>query len=234
MTFVTMFLPILYILPEELILKDFSSSEKVGYVLFVSFVLISIAKLFRSDVYRVIYKSNFKIKNVNVFLKENFTLSRPEVFILIFNFFISSGLILYILFDFPQVSFNQQFLFVILGSLLLFLFSLSRIVFASVLFGAYKTLRQLVFFRIIGAQYLGVIYMVIVAFWLFTNQSNDSFLIVFVVVTVLEYFVRVLKSVISVLQKKVSWYYIILYFCTIEILPFVFLMYYLQGVFELD
>lgn len=234
MTFLKIFSPVLYILPEELTLRDFSSSEKVGYVLFVSFVLISIAKLFRSDVYRVIYKSNFKIKNVNVFLKENFTLSRPEVFILIFNFFISSGLILYILFDFPKVSFNQQFLFVILGSLLLFLFSLSRIVFASVLFGAYKTLRQLVFFRIIGAQYLGVIYMVIVAFWLFTNQSNDSFLIVFVVVTVLEYFVRVLKSVISVLQKKVSWYYIILYFCTIEILPFVFLMYYLQGVFELD
>jgi len=229
-----MFLPELYILPEELSLRDFSTSAIVGYGFFASFALISIAKLFRSDVYRMLFLSSFKVKSVDTFLKENFTLKSPESFILILNFFVSSSLILYILFDFPTVDLSQQFLFVIITPISLFIFSIVAVLFPSILFGEYKTIRQLMFFRIIGVQYLGIVFMILGVLWLLTNQSIDSFFVVVVVVTAIEFFIRVLKGLISVLQKKVPWYYIILYFCTLEILPFVIILYYLQGAFKLD
>lgn len=228
MMFLALLLPKLYILPEELTPRDFSNSAIIGYGLFASFVFIAIAKLFKSDVYRMLFFSNFKVKSINVFLKENYALNRPESFLLILNFFVSSGLILYILLDFPTPELNPAFLSVLLFPISLFFFSILSIVFASLLFGEYRTIQQLMFFRIIGVQYLGILYMIIGVVWLFTNQSIHTFLLVVVIVTLLEFFLRILKGVISVLQKNIPWYYIILYFCTLETLPLMVLFYYIK------
>ncbi len=228
MTFLILFFSNLYIVPEELTPRDFSTSAIIGYGLFTSFVFIAVAKLFKSDVYRMLFFSNFKIKTINVFLKENYALNRPESFLLILNFFVSSGLILYILFDFPEVGLNPKFLFVVLFPISLFFFSVFTILFASLLFGEYRTVRQLMFFRVIGVQHLGILFMLLGVIWLFTNQSIHTFLLVVVVVTVLEFLLRIMKGVLSVLQKKTPWYYIILYFCTLETLPLMVLFYYIK------
>jgi len=228
MMFLTLLLPKLYILPEELTPRDFSTSSIIGYGLFASFVFIAMAKLFKTDIYRMLFISNFKVKNINVFLKENYALNRPESIFLVFNYFISSGLILYILFDFPEIGLNPKSLFIILFPIFLFLFSILSIVFSSILFGEFRTIRQLIFFRIIGVQHLGILFMLTGVVWLFTNQSTHTFLLVVVIVTVLEFLLRIIKGVISVLQKNVPWYYIILYFCTLETLPLMVLFYYIK------
>ncbi len=227
MTLLTNFFP-LYILPEELTLRDFSTSAIIGYGLFASFVFIAVAKLFKSDIFEMLFYSNFKVKNINVFLKENYALNRPESFLLIINFFVSSTLILYILLDFPETGMNLKFLFSVFFPIGLFFFSVLVILVTSLLFGEYKTIQQLMFFRILGVQLLGIIFMILGLTWLLSNQSFESFLLAVVIVTILEFLVRVLKGGTSVLQKNIPWYYIILYFCTLEILPLIILFYYIK------
>ncbi len=219
----------LYILPEELTLRDFSTSAIIGYGLFVSFVFISVAKLFKSDLYKMLFLSNFKIKNIDIFLKENYSLNRPESLFLALNFFVSISLILYILFDFPKFGVNFNFLFVIFFPLLFIIFSLLSVLLTAILFGEYKMIHQLLFFRILGLQFIGIIYMIIVGMWLFTNQSTHTFILAAVIVTIIEFVVRIFKSWVSVLQKNVPWYYIILYFCTLEILPLMILYHFIKG-----
>ncbi len=229
MIFSAQFSFLLYIIPEELTPRDFSTSSVVGYGFFMAFVLIAFAKLLKSDLYLKLLASFLKVKGINQFLKENLVLNRIESLLLLLNFFLSGSLILYIAFGFPSASFSIEFILTLLLPVLVFVYPMMTTLFSSVLFGEYSTLRQLFFFRIIGVQLLGVFFLLLGVFWVFSNFSYDSFVVVVVIVTVLEFLTRAFKSILSVLHKKVPWYYIILYFCTLEILPWVVLLFYLKG-----
>lgn len=55
--------------------------------------------------------------------------------------------------------------------------------------------------------------------WLLNSQWNEQFSILAVIVFSLLYIIRLIKVVSFAFQENISWYYIILYLCTLEIFP---------------
>jgi uncharacterized membrane protein (UPF0136 family) len=77
--------------------------------------------------------------------------------------------------------------------------------------------------KIVGAQFLGLIYFFCAVLWLFNSGQGTVFAQLALTLFFAESIFRVIKSVNLVLKRGVSWYYIILYFCTLEILPLLML-----------
>lgn len=59
--------------------------------------------------------------------------------------------------------------------------------------------------------------------WIFNYQWNVYFKILIIGVFVVFYFVRILLSLVKSFKHSVRWYYLILYFCAFEMLPYAFL-----------
>jgi uncharacterized membrane protein (UPF0136 family) len=86
--------------------------------------------------------------------------------------------------------------------------------------------------KIIGAQFLGLVYFLCAVLWLFISGQGVMFAQLALFLFFAETGFRVLKSIILVLKQGISWYYIILYLCTLEILPL--LMIYFTLVKDLE
>ena len=55
--------------------------------------------------------------------------------------------------------------------------------------------------------------------WLLNSQWNVQFSILALIVFSILYIIRVIKTISFAFQEKISWYYIILYLCTLEFFP---------------
>jgi hypothetical protein len=80
--------------------------------------------------------------------------------------------------------------------------------------------------KVLGAQTLGLFYFIYALVWVLNSSYHEALLSLIVWTFVLESVLRLIKSVKTVYGHGVSWYYIILYLCTLEILPFFVLFYF--------
>jgi hypothetical protein len=69
------------------------------------------------------------------------------------------------------------------------------------------------------AQFSGLLFSVIGLFWIMSPGADKLFLSLFLAVISLKVLSRLLKNSMAVLGNGVRWYYIMLYLCTLEILP---------------
>ena len=232
MTISSILFPVLSVIPDELILRDFSVSKIIGLGLFISFILIAVSKLIRSDVFSTLLIANGKISSINQYIHESHPINKGDSIVLLTNYFLSFSLILLILFQFPSVENIEHFLLVFFTPICLLLFSLVSVYLVSALTGEYKSLLQLIQFRIIGVQYLGLAFFALGMVWTLTDMSLNTLLLISILILGLEFVVRSFKSIVSIFQLKFSWYYIILYFCTLEILPLVVIFYFFIEEFQ--
>lgn len=72
---------------------------------------------------------------------------------------------------------------------------------------------------LIGLQLNGLIYTLIALIWILNPQWSYGLMMLFTVLLFLFAVARIIKNSYLVLTEGVAWYYIILYFCTLEILP---------------
>jgi hypothetical protein len=75
-------------------------------------------------------------------------------------------------------------------------------------------------------QFFGLFLSLFSLLWIMNPEFNTVYVVIFGLLLVLQYFMRVLKNTIAILINGVPWYYLILYFCTLEILPFYSTYYY--------
>lgn len=59
--------------------------------------------------------------------------------------------------------------------------------------------------------------------WIFNYQWNIYFKMLIIGLFIIFYFVRILLSLVKSFKHSVRWYYLILYFCAFEMLPYAFL-----------
>lgn len=69
----------------------------------------------------------------------------------------------------------------------------------------------------------GFIYLALAFFWILNQEHGTFFIDFFVLVFALLFLWRVIKGIRSALQLRYKWYYLILYLCTLEILPLLIL-----------
>ncbi|MDG1331556.1 MAG: DUF4271 domain-containing protein [Crocinitomicaceae bacterium] len=207
------------VIPNELVPRFESLEWFMGYVLFFAFITLAIARFAKASIYESLVLANGKFQGVVSFVRETMPLGKPSSLLLLLNYGLSAGAICYLYLqntDSIQLS-NNAFAFLIpIGILAWNLLSFQLTYWLTGSSGVFEAPMTL---KIIGAQFLGLIYFFCAVFWLFVSGQGIMFAQLALILFFAESVFRIVKSVNLVLKRGVSWYYIILYFCTLEILP---------------
>lgn len=100
------------------------------------------------------------------------------------------------------------------------------ILFTSWITGEWNQIKDLFFQHIIGVQAVSIIYFAIALVWFLNPSFRVELFYTFIIVSLIHLAIRWIKGIIVSFLKGIPIYYIILYFCTLEILP-IFVGYYI-------
>ena len=217
---------ILAAIPDELTLRESLLTPAVGLGLFAAFLLISLAKLLKTDIFVSLLVSNTKVQSLQAYIRESHPLNKGGSILLLINYLLSFSLVLYIISGFSRIEMNNELLLIGLIPLGLLLWSLGSMFVLGLITGERQVFTEPLAMKIVGTQALGVLYFVIALILSLHSFGERFFLSVVFWAFIVETGVRLFKSIRVVYLHGVSWYYIILYFCTLEILP-LFVAYYL-------
>ncbi len=214
-------------IPIELTVREHPITLFVGLSMFAAFVLIALAKLIQPDAYRALMQSFFKGKQLYAFIKESFPVLKGGSILLIVNYLLSFTLLLYFVLSLPPFDASLELFFIVLIPIGVFLFGIGSLFLGFLLSGEREAFITPVLMKINGAQLLGVYSAILVFLWTlgFINQVVFIELCFWGIIS--ESIVRIMRSFVFVLTIGVSWYYIIIYLCTLEILPLLVMCYFL-------
>lgn len=207
-------------IPIELTARFTSTEWVAGIFLFGGFVCIAIANLLQSNVYSSLLIANFKFQGVSNFVRESLPLDKMGAMLLFVNYWIAGSAITYLLVKNGLIVTSTHPNLLIFGVpfiyLLWHLFSLAGV---GWLTGEYNSVRELIVVKLISTQLLGVIFFVSALVWILNARYGVAIVNVLIWVMIIESVLRWIKSILLIFRRGVAWYYIILYFCTLEILP---------------
>ena len=215
--------------PGELIYREAPINIIIVVGLFLSFLFLSIARLVKTDVYFLMLKSFIKIKGLRLHIRDVYPVNKGDSIFLVFNYIVSSITILLIFFD--TLSNQNGIYYLILIPFILFFLPIGFMYLVSILSGENFFLLELVVMKVVGAQFLGLFYFVFTLFFVLIPFPEEFLLKLILISFFIENTYRLFKSFVIVYTQGVSFYYIILYFCTLEILPYVIGYYFISGYF---
>jgi hypothetical protein len=201
----------------ELIPRYSNGSTLLVVLLFLCVVFVALARLVQQSIVSISIQNSFFFAT-----KENQTGNgvRPNKLsriLLSLQFVVISSMFVYWFFvkDNP----NNHFLFFVLMPVGYLLYQLVISFLAGNLTGQKKIAREEIYFTLALYSVLGLL--LLLEFFLFYFQSGPQATAIKIVVITYLLFLgfRIVRSVFLGLSLKVSWYYIILYFWTLEILP---------------
>lgn len=218
----------------ELFLRQSSLSHLVVPLVVLSFVIITFAKYQNNSIFRSLLKLSFANKNFEQILKEDLKLSSFSSIALIVNYFFIISTCTFLSIQASMKEFSMTFSIILslaipVGVFLLQIVSLWLI---GIITREVKLIVVPLLETIVIIEFIGFILFFLALIWVLNPQFSNYFLWVFAILLAFGFFLRVFKSLFSVLRKGVSWYYIILYFCTLEILPLFIAYYYVSKEFQ--
>lgn len=194
-----------------------------GMLLIASFVVLSVVNLMRPKFYLISTKLMLKTDGIVQSSRESLPIFHRASILLYVNFVVSSFAILLLIAPFlgkqNSFAFNTGLCWVVFN-----VFNLFSLFFTSFLAGSRKEFIGSIYFKLTGVQWLGIAYFIIGVCWYFSKGWDDLFIWGVIALTSIEFFVRIIKSFFNSLQAGSFWYYIILYLCTLEILPLLALL----------
>lgn len=209
------------LVPEVLTPREETYTMFLIAILSLSFLLISLSRNVNSRSLGTVIEIFFRdSETMEVHLKENMRMGSFSSLVLIGNFFISFALCNFIffhrilLFD-DGISMWLAFL----TPLILFITETFGVFIAGLLSGESKRLSIVILNTLTISQFAGILFTLIALFWIMNPGADKLFLSLFLAIVALREISRLLKSSISVLSGGIRWYYLILYLCTLEILP---------------
>lgn len=196
-----------------------------GYALFAAFIALAIARFARAGIYQALLIANGKFSGIVSFVRDAMPLSKPSSLLLILNYALSAGAICFL---YIEGNDNIQLLnneVVFLLPIALLVWNLACFQLTTWLSGEPSVFLGPITLKVIGAQFLGLIYFLCAILWMFISGQEAVFAQLVLILFLAESGFRIVKSVNLVLKQGVSWYYIILYFCTLEIMPLLMIYY---------
>jgi len=204
----------------------------LGFVLFLSFLLLALAKRLDPYIIRVALFSVFTLDTPDNLQKIDARYKSTSFVLLGFLSFLSLWVCL-VLFN-EQTHFLNQVSIGLLGEkfgaiddLLLTLIGTVIVLFyffAGLLISTFVTGERELFSTFITQSWVnfisfGIVFFVLALLWLLNSPINPYISQLFLYILLALFLVRMLKILIVALLNGVSWYYLILYLCTLEVLP---------------
>lgn len=215
-------------IPQELVPRTLTADIALGMMLFVSFVAVALANFSRPNVYGAVVHANIKFQGLGTFLRETLPIDKLSSIMLIINYFLTSSAIVYLLVRMYPTSTGFEWVVIVFLPILLLIWTMGSLFITGWITGEGQVVREAILMKLVGAQMSGLFYFLCALIWTLNVQYSNIVLPVVIGFFVVETILRWGKSILSVLRRGVAWYYIILYFCTLEILPF-YVVYQLLG-----
>ncbi len=206
-------------IPEYLSLKTSTQASFFLLVMvFICFILIAIAKI--SDQQSV---SILQLIQIPVNEKGSKLTSRTDSIsntLLMTTFFLSSIIATYNYCRAIQnFSWNKSFLISFALPFCIFLLEVVALYFIQWLTNESKKIQPAIRYTIIGFHLSGIFLTFLNLFWITNPNIGKNIVYPLIAIFSLNYLTRFIKNSMIVLSNGVPWYYLILYLCTLEILP---------------
>jgi hypothetical protein len=209
--------------PLHLSERESSFSALILLLLSLSFVLIAFARLSSRVMFLNIVEAMYKNKRISKIVQINYPLNTLSSLLLLLNYIISMSALFFLTLQTFQPISNSAILYMNLISALLVLVPWLSMFSIGFLTGDPEIMTENKINTVVFSHASGLIYSVILLIWTFNPQWSSIFVSVFLGFAFMFAFYRLLRGFLSAFKKGVRWYYIILYLCTLEILPFVLL-----------
>lgn len=186
-------------------------------ILTLSLVLLTSARLFQHHVFSTTLTNTFK--NYSFFTPIN---SGATISLFVNYTLISIGFSLILIKEYfhsatPPLWIYLIPLFLILTPFINYLLSVLFVGFKPVFKDLFHTSRNLILIK-------SFIFSLVLLLWVFNAQWSNYFKIILLGVILIFYLIRVVLSFRKSFNYSIRWYYLILYFCTLEILPYAFMI----------
>lgn len=219
-------------IPSELNLRGNNLSHQVIPLVIISFLMITFAKFQNNSIFRSLFKLLISNKSFEQILKEELKLSSSSSIALVVNyFFIISTCVFLSIQATMKVSMSFSIGFALAIPAGVFMLQLLSLWIIGIITKEIKLVVVPLYETVVIIEFIGFLLFFLALIWVLNPQFSFYFLRAFGFLLALGFVLRFLKGLLSVLQKGVSWYYIILYFCTLEILPLFIAYYYVSNNF---
>jgi hypothetical protein len=189
------------------------------FFLLISLILIILAKASNTHSYSVVFKLFFLPRKAEVRIKESWPLFSSPAFFLALNFVITFAHSIYLIIGQAQEESFQSIMISLGVSAAFFLLaflSMSLVAFVTGVKSIYQTPMQTTW---VLPQFVGLIFFALNLIWVLNPIFSDYLILLLILFFVLLTVKRILRATTFLLKKGIEWYYILLYLCTLEILP---------------
>lgn len=174
-------------------------------------------------------KAIYKNKQIDKIVQDEYPLNNASSVFLIFNYIVSATALLFLCIP-AKLEVDPKVVYLLLPIPLLTVslqwFSLFLI---GLFTGEKASVSESKINTLVFAHFSGVVYSLMLLVWAFNIQWTPIFIQIFIWTSVIIWFYRFYRGFIFAINKGITWYYIILYFCTLEILPFLLIYYALKD-----
>ena len=215
-------------IPASLSIRGANVAFVALLMLAFSFFIVAFARLSSKQMVVGMVKAVYKNKQIDKIIQDEYPLNNASSFFLVLNYIISASALLFL--SIPSANnLDPKNIFLVLPIPILMVFlpwlSLFLVGFIS---GEKDSVTESKINTFIFAHFAGIIYSLMLLIWAFNIQWTNIFIQIFIWFTFALWGYRFFRGFIFAFNKGITWYYIILYFCTLEILPFVLIYFALQ------
>lgn len=219
--------------PTRLELLQNSTLWFVGALLLFGIILIAFTRVFKASYIKGIVANFFSFSSTESLQKNQVKLDSIPSILLLINYFTC----LWVCF----VLFLHAFLTIDVGTLMFWslicvgavvIYQLIGLALSAWVTGELGFIKQHIYQTIAGFQFAGIVYLILGIFWFLYPGFRVELFYSFAFVLIVLLSIRFIRGIVSSLMTGVPWYYIILYFCTLEILPILVTYYYVAQNFK--
>lgn len=206
----------------ELLLREQLFDSTIIYFFLLSGIIIGAVKWVYPEMFQFVFQSLFrKTSLISSTLREDTNALKRASFLLLLNYFVVSGTVSYMVGLYFEL--EQKELMIFLPIIYYFFLHIGFIItgfFTGESKRLYDNKKLVVFIH----QFSGLLFLPIGLAWLLNTEYSAGMFNMVLFFLGLVLLVRVFKGYICAIQNKISWYYIILYLCTLEIWPLLILL----------
>lgn len=197
------------------------------FFLLVSLLLIVFSKAGNTQSFRVLLKIFFQPGQTESQKREGWPMLGSPAWFLAFNFVITLAHSIYLIISDKQGESLTSIVYALgisLGFFMLAFVAMSFVAFLTGLKSIYQVPLQTTW---VLPQFVGLIFFLLNLIWVLNPSYADILVLLLFTLFFLLNFKRIIRSSLFLLRKGVEWYYILLYLCTLEILPISILAWFL-------
>lgn len=221
--------------PEQLMVRQTGDLWIALLLVVVVCSIMAAAKFSNSKSFYAVGLLFIRFVGTENILKENMRLNSFSSIMLVLNYYMAFGLCAFLcLKSLTEMSASNSLLvtlFVLLGQFILDFVLLNLIGWMS---GERSRIYPAIVNTFSTAQFFSFILLFLALIWIAERELGHVLAFSLASVFCLKYVIRLFKSSIAVLGNGVKWYYIILYICTLEILPLFVVYLYISEHFRLN